>query len=144
MTDQLVYALYVAANWAWWVPSVLLFFMAAWGLSYIRRRIQILYFVAGAAALGLFSISAELPGNVIAILGRPGSATIVRIESAPQDRYDIVVHGQDGEVHAVLFDFHHNDTNWAPASPYTMLYFQVGDQFNVRYLGGHRSTSSLS
>jgi len=135
MIDQIAYALYAAASWGWWLPSVLLFLLFVWLLSRLPRKAQLLNLVAGLVALGIFSQSARLPGALIAWLGRPGSATLIGIKSSPSDQYDIVIQGQDGSVHPVLFDFHHNDTNWDPLSPYTMLAFEVGDRFNVRYLG---------
>jgi hypothetical protein len=135
MIDQIVYVLYAAASWGWWLPSVLLFLLFVWLLSRLPRKAQLLNFVAGLAALAVFSQSARLPGAVIAALGRPGSATLIGLKSPSADQYDIVIQGQDGSVHPVLFDFHHNDTNWDPLSPYTMLAFEVGDRFNVRYLG---------
>ena len=135
MIDQIVYVLYAAANRAWWLPSVLLFLLCVWLLSRLPRKVQLLNLVAGVAALGVFSQSARLPGAVIAELGRPGSATLIGVRSSPSDQYDIVIQGQDGSVHKVLLDIHHNDTNWDPLSPYTVLAFEVGDRFNVRYLG---------
>ncbi len=135
MIDQIAYVLYVAANWAWWLPSVLLFLLLVWLLSRLPRKVQVLYLVAGLAALGLFSQSARLPGAIIAALGRPGSATLVGVKSPSTDQYDIAIQGQDGSAHTVLLDLHHNDTNWDPLSSYTMLAFEAGDRFNVRYLG---------
>ncbi|WP_157572484.1 hypothetical protein [Nevskia soli] len=96
---------------------------------------QILNLVAGLAALAAFSQSARLPRAVIAGLGRPGSAPLIGLKSSSPDQYDIVIQGQDSSTHVVLFDLHHNDTHWDPLSPYTMLAFEAGDQFNVRYLG---------
>jgi hypothetical protein len=135
MIDQIAYVLYAAANWGWWLPSVLLFLLFVWLLSRLPRKVQLLNLVAGLAALAVFSQSARLPGAVIAGLGRSGSATLIRLRSSPPDQYDIVIQGEDGSVHPVMFDLHHNDTHWDPLSPYTMLAFEVGDQFNVRYLG---------
>jgi hypothetical protein len=135
MTDAIVYALYVAASWGWWIPSVALFIAAVWFLARFRRHIQLLNLLAGAIALAVFSQSARLPGEVIRILGRPATGAIVEFERPDRPQYVVVLDGQDGSVHRILFDLRKGDTNWQPGFANPVIPFRLNERFDARYLG---------